>query len=141
MLPFVIVFRNCLVAFGSDAISWSGKQTKNICKQCLNCKREKGRQFQNKHAFQRNESVLKLSQLQSFVGILSILANERCHFFSRQKKRHHHACVQSNKNGTSSTGSFRFGCIFSFSKMLKWALNNLIRYTEEPKIFNKPLIS
>ena len=35
MLCFVIVFRNCLVAFGSNAIYWSGKQTNNICKQCL----------------------------------------------------------------------------------------------------------
>ena len=35
MLCFAVVFQNCLVSFGSNAIYWSGKQTKNICKQCL----------------------------------------------------------------------------------------------------------
>ena len=36
MLRFVVVFRNCLVAFGSNAIYWSGKKkTKIICKQYL----------------------------------------------------------------------------------------------------------
>ena len=32
---FLFVFQNCMVAFNSNAIYWSWKQTQNKCKQCL----------------------------------------------------------------------------------------------------------